>query len=61
MGVLLGAQIVGHSGVEGRIDVIATAMQAGMTVFDLEHLELSHMPQYGSVKDPVKAGRLGRK
>ncbi|RHZ55031.1 hypothetical protein CDV55_104624 [Aspergillus turcosus] len=59
-GLLLGAQIVGHSGVEGRIDVIATAMQAGMTVFDLEHLELSHMPQYGSVKDPVNlAGSVG--
>jgi NADPH-dependent 2,4-dienoyl-CoA reductase/sulfur reductase-like enzyme/rhodanese-related sulfurtransferase len=59
-GVLLGAQIVGHSGVDGRIDVLATAIQAGMTVFDLEPLELSHMPQYGSVKDPVNlAGSVG--
>lgn len=59
-GVLLGSQIVGHSGVDGRIDVLATAMQAGMTVFDLEHLELSYLPQYGSVKDPVNlAGSVG--
>lgn len=59
-GVLLGAQIIGHSGVDGRIDVLATAMQAGMTVFDLEHLELSYMPQYGSVRDPVNlAGSVG--
>ncbi|GIJ98875.1 hypothetical protein Aspvir_000997 [Aspergillus viridinutans] len=59
-GVLLGAQVVGHSGVDGRIDVLATAMQAGMTVFDLEHLELSYMPQYGSMKDPVNlAGSVG--
>jgi rhodanese-related sulfurtransferase len=52
-GRVLSAQIVGRSGVERRIDVLSTALQAGMTVFDLETLELSYAPQYGSAKDPV--------
>ncbi|EAW15025.1 putative pyridine nucleotide-disulfide oxidoreductase [Aspergillus clavatus NRRL 1] len=52
-GVLLGAQVIGRSGVESRINVLATALQATMTVFQLEDLELSHKPQYGSAKDPV--------
>lgn len=52
-GRILGAQIVGRSGVERRIDVLATAIDAGMTVFDLETIKLSHAPQYGSAKDPV--------
>jgi peroxiredoxin family protein/rhodanese-related sulfurtransferase/TusA-related sulfurtransferase len=52
-GKILGAQAVGIEGVEKRIDVIATAMQAGMTVFDLEELELSYAPPYGSSRDPV--------
>jgi NADPH-dependent 2,4-dienoyl-CoA reductase/sulfur reductase-like enzyme/rhodanese-related sulfurtransferase len=52
-GRLLGAQGVGGAGVDKRIDVLAVAIQAGMTVFDLEEMELSYSPQYGSAKDPV--------
>ncbi|KAL5094960.1 hypothetical protein Trisim1_003568 [Trichoderma cf. simile WF8] len=52
-GRILGVQAVGMAGVDKRIDVLATAMQARMTVFDLEHLELSYAPPYGSAKDPV--------
>ncbi|HEX9058626.1 MAG TPA: FAD-dependent oxidoreductase [Clostridia bacterium] len=52
-GRILGAQIVGYDGVDKRMDVISTAMRAGMTVFDLEKLELSYAPPYSSAKDPV--------
>ncbi|KAJ9419413.1 hypothetical protein QL093DRAFT_2363880 [Fusarium oxysporum] len=52
-GRIWGAQIVGKAGVDKRIDVLATAMQFGGTVFDLEHLELAYAPPYGSAKDPV--------
>jgi rhodanese-related sulfurtransferase len=52
-GKLLGAQAVGGAGVDKRIDVIAMALQAGMTVFDLEEAELCYAPQFGSAKDPV--------
>jgi len=52
-GKVLGAQAVGGRGVAKRIDVISVAIQAGMTVFDLEELELAYAPQYGSAKDPV--------
>ncbi|HWR41771.1 FAD-dependent oxidoreductase [Sporomusa sp.] len=52
-GKILGAQAVGYTGVEKRIDVIATAIRAGMTVHDLEKLELSYAPPYSSAKDPV--------
>ena len=52
-GVVLGAQVVGYDGVDKRIDVFATVIHAGMTVFDLEHLELAYAPPYGSAKDPV--------
>lgn len=52
-GKILGAQIVGVAGVDKRIDVLATAQQAGLTVTDLEDLELAYAPQYGSAKDPV--------
>jgi rhodanese-related sulfurtransferase len=52
-GKVLGAQVVGYDGVDKRIDVFATAIRAGMTVFDLEHLELAYAPPYGSAKDPV--------
>ena len=48
-----GAQAVGASGVDKRIDVIAMAIHAGMTVHDLEEVELCYAPQYGSAKDPV--------
>ncbi|MDZ4717818.1 MAG: FAD-dependent oxidoreductase [Roseiflexaceae bacterium] len=52
-GRVLGAQIVGTAGVDKRIDVLATAIRAGMTVFDLERLELAYAPPYGSAKDPI--------
>lgn len=52
-GKLLGAQIVGQDGVDNRINVLATAIQAGMTVFDLEEAELAYAPQFGSAKDPI--------
>jgi rhodanese-related sulfurtransferase len=52
-GRVLGAQAVGQSGVERRIDTIALAIQMKATVFDLEEAELCYAPQYGSAKDPV--------
>jgi len=52
-GRILGAQIVGSDGVDKRIDVLAVAIRAGMTVFDLQELELAYAPPYGSGKDPV--------
>lgn len=55
-GKLLGAQAVGRSGVEKRIDVLAAAVRAGMSVFDLEELELTYAPPYSSAKDPVNMG-----
>lgn len=59
-GRLLGAQAVGGAGVDKRIDVLAVAIQAGMTVFDLEEMELAYAPQYGSAKDPINmAGFVG--
>lgn len=52
-GTVLGAQIVGFDGVDKRLDVLATVLRAGMTVYDLEALELTYAPPYGSAKDPV--------
>jgi len=52
-GKLLGAQCVGAGGVDKRIDVLAVAIRAGMTVYDLEKLELAYAPPFGSAKDPV--------
>jgi len=52
-GKILGAQAVGGVGVDKRIDVLAVAIQAGMTVYDLEEMELAYSPQYGSAKDPI--------
>ncbi|KAG5784503.1 hypothetical protein H9Q73_001865 [Fusarium xylarioides] len=52
-GHIMGAQIIGKGGVDKRIDVLATAIQFGSTVFDLEHLELGYAPPYGSAKDAV--------
>jgi len=52
-GRILGAQAVGVAGVDKRIDVIAVAQRAGLTVFDLEDLELCYAPPYGSAKDAV--------
>lgn len=52
-GKLLGAQIVGADGVDKRIDVLATAIRAGMTAADLTELDLAYAPPYSSAKDPV--------
>jgi NADPH-dependent 2,4-dienoyl-CoA reductase/sulfur reductase-like enzyme/rhodanese-related sulfurtransferase len=52
-GWILGAQAVGASGVDKRIDVIAMALRAGMTVHDLEDAELCYAPPFGSAKDAV--------
>lgn len=50
---LLGAQIVGYEGVDKRIDVLATAMYAGITALQLKELDLAYAPPYSSAKDPV--------
>ncbi|MGN1032126.1 MAG: FAD-dependent oxidoreductase [Intestinibacter sp.] len=50
---LLGAQIVGYEGVDKRIDVLATAIYAGIKAFDLKDLDLAYAPPYSSAKDPV--------
>jgi NADPH-dependent 2,4-dienoyl-CoA reductase/sulfur reductase-like enzyme/rhodanese-related sulfurtransferase len=52
-GKILGAQIVGSDGVDRRIDIFAVAIKAGMTVFDLQELDLAYAPPYGSGKDAV--------
>ena len=52
-GRLLGAQILGKDGVDKRIDVLATALKSGLTVHDLEDLELAYAPPFGAAKDPV--------
>lgn len=52
-GRVLGAQVVGYDGVDKRIDVLAVALRAGLTVWDLAELELAYAPPYGSAKDPV--------
>lgn len=52
-GKIYGAQAVGVEGVDKRIDVIATAIQGGMSVYDLEELELGYAPPYSSSRDPV--------
>jgi len=52
-GRIYGAQAVGVDGVDKRIDIMAVAIRAGLTVFDLEELELSYAPPYGSAKDPI--------
>ena len=50
---LLGAQIVGYDGVDKRIDVLATAIHAGMNATELKDLDLAYAPPYSSAKDPV--------
>ena len=49
----LGAQIVGSEGVDKRIDVLVTAIRAGLTALDLKDLDLAYAPPYSSAKDPV--------
>lgn len=50
---ILGAQIVGFDGVDKRIDVLATAIRAGMKAYELIDLDLAYAPPYSSAKDPV--------
>ena len=50
---LLGAQIIGYDGVDKRIDIIATAIRAGMKATELKELDLAYAPPYSSAKDPV--------
>ncbi|MDO2946820.1 FAD-dependent oxidoreductase [Aeromonas simiae] len=52
-GLILGAQAVGKDGIDKRIDVLAVAQRAGMTVFDLQDLELTYAPPFGSAKDVI--------
>ncbi|GAL32374.1 CoA-disulfide reductase [Vibrio maritimus] len=52
-GKILGAQAAGKDGVDKRIDVLAVAQRAGMTVEQLQHLELTYAPPYGSAKDVI--------
>jgi len=52
-GKILGAQAVGGPGTEKRIDIISTVIKFEGTVFDLEELELTYAPPYGSAKDPI--------
>ena len=52
-GKVLGAQIVGGQGSEKRVDIISTIIKMGGNVYDLEELELTYAPPYGSAKDPV--------
>lgn len=52
-GKIYGAQAVGEDGVDKRIDILATAIKAGMTVEDLPELEFTYAPPFGSAKDPV--------
>lgn len=52
-GKIFGAQAVGMDGVEKRIDIIATAIKAEFTVFDLQDIEPCYAPPYNSAKDPV--------
>ncbi|GAB6857746.1 FAD-dependent oxidoreductase [Microbacterium xylanilyticum] len=59
-GLLLGAQAVGRDGVDKRIDVLATAIRAGLTTAELIDLDLAYSPIYGSAKDPVNlVGMVG--
>lgn len=59
-GRILGAQATGEDGVDKRIDVLATAIYAGLTVDDLMDLELAYAPQFGSAKDAInQAGYVG--
>lgn len=50
---IIGGQIVGPSGVDKRIDVLATAIMAGMKASDIKELDLAYAPPYSSAKDPV--------
>lgn len=55
---LLGAQIIGYEGVDKRIDVLATAIRAGLKATQLKDLDLAYAPPYSSAKDPVNIAGL---
>ncbi len=57
-GKVLGAQIAGNTGVDKRIDVIATIINTGNTIYDLAELELSYAPPFSSAKDPVNVAGM---
>lgn len=52
-GKILGGQVIGAEGVDKRNDLLATAIRFGLTVYDLQKMELSYAPPFGSVKDPI--------
>ncbi|WP_313344624.1 FAD-dependent oxidoreductase [Sedimentibacter sp.] len=52
-GKILGAQIVGYDGVDKRIDTLANAVRFGLTVYELQEMELAYAPPFSSAKDPV--------
>lgn len=52
-GLIIGGQIIGFDGVDKRIDVLATAIRAQMTAFDLTELDLVYAPPFSSAKDPI--------
>lgn len=52
-GKILGAQAVGKDGIDKRIDIISVAQRAGMTVEQLQHVELCYAPPFGSAKDVI--------
>lgn len=57
-GAALGAQVIGQNGVDKRLDVLATAIQAGLTVSQIAQLELGYAPPFGSAKDPVNIAAM---
>lgn len=64
-GRVLGAQVLGETGVDKRVDVLATAITGKMSVFDLENLDLAYSPPFASANDPVNvagfvAGHIAR-
>ena len=59
-GTVFGAQAIGEAGVDKRIDVLATAISHGDTVFDIRDLDLAYAPPYSAAKDPVNVlGMIG--
>lgn len=52
-GKILGAQAVGEKGIDKRIDVLATAIKGGLSIYDITDLELTYAPPFNSAKDPV--------
>ncbi len=57
-GLILGAQAVGKDGIDKRIDIISVAQRAGLTVYDLQDLELCYAPPFGSARDVVNQAGL---